>query len=417
MHIKLLQRYLKTGHLTFVEPDGTRHEFGQDANGAGVRRATWVIRSRDCMRRILRNPLLNIGETYMDEAWDVADASLADLIWLLRCNLEPQLDVRGWRHWVLNLLRTWNGIGASRRHVGHHYDLDEDLFRAFLDREMYYSCAYFGDPDMSLESAQMAKANHIARKLLLQPGQRVLDIGCGWGAMAMHVAAQADVEVVGLTLSQEQMRVAQAEAVRRGLGDRVSFRLEDYREHEGDYDRVVSIGMFEHVGLPNYQRYFDAVAHFLKPTGVALVHTIGTRKVSGPVNPWIHRYIFPGGHLPSLSDVARPIERARLTLTDVEVLRYHYGYTLKEWHRRFQEHRSRLAATKGERFCRMWEFYLSASQASFELGDLENFQLQLAGRKAQLPLTRDYMYAMGHNEMYGNGSEAAPVQLRSARRD
>jgi cyclopropane-fatty-acyl-phospholipid synthase len=415
MFLKLLQRYLKVGRLTLVEPNGTRHEFGTGQGAAG-RHATWVIRSPDCMRRILRNPLLNIGETYMDEAWDVEDAPLADLIWLLRRNVEPEVAPRGWRYRVVNLLRTWNSLGASRQNVSHHYDLDEQLFRAFLDDEMHYSCAYFRDPDMSLEEAQLAKATHVARKLLLQPGQRVLDIGSGWGAMAMHLAAQADVEVVGLTLSEEQLRVSRAEAKRRGLADRVTFQLEDYRQHRGDYDRIVSIGMFEHVGRRNYLRYFDLLKRALKPTGVALLHTIGTRRISGPVNPWILRYIFPGGYLPSLSDVAPGIERAGLTLTDLEVLRYHYGYTLREWHRRFQQHRARFAAEKGERFCRMWEFYLSASQASFELGDTENFQIQLANSQADVPISRDYLYASGRNDLYLNGvARSASGQGRRGR--
>jgi cyclopropane-fatty-acyl-phospholipid synthase len=390
MHLKLLERHFRVGHLTLIEADGTRHQFGN--GGDAARRATWVIHSRNCFRRILRNPLLNFGETYMDEAWDVEDGSLADLIWLLRKNLEPSIDSRGMRHWLFNLVRTWNSAAASRRNISHHYDLDEQLFRAFLDKEMHYSCAYFRDHRMSLEDAQRAKSDHIMRKLLLEPGQRVLDIGSGWGAMAVHLAMHADVEVVGLTLSEEQRRVAQAEARRRGVGDRVTFRLEDYREHRGEYDRVVSIGMFEHVGLRNYQMFFDRLTEFTKPTGIALLHTIGTRKVPGPVNPWILRYIFPGGYLPSLSNVAPRIERAGLTLTDVEVLRFHYAMTLKEWHRRFQAQRGHFVAEKGERFCRMWEFYLSACQATFELGDTLNFQLQMAGREAVVPLTRDYLY-------------------------
>jgi cyclopropane-fatty-acyl-phospholipid synthase len=391
MHLQLFQRYVKKGRLTFVDASGRHHVFGDAAHGGG-RQATWVVRQPNCMRRILASPLLNIGETYMDGAWDVEDGTLADLIWILRSNLEPVLDQRGWRHWLINGVRTWNSMRASRRNISHHYDLDEDLFRAFLDREMHYSCAYYPHPSITLEDAQRAKAEHIARKLLLEPGQRVLDIGCGWGAMAMHLARTAGVEVVGLTLSQEQRRAAEREAERRGLAGRVSFRLEDYRQHSGRYDRVVSVGMFEHVGRRNYQTFFDCVAQLLKPDGVALLHTIGTRKAAGPVNPWIQRYIFPGGYLPSLSDVAPNIERARLTVTDLEVLRFHYALTLKEWHRRFQQHRARFAAEKGERFCRMWEFYLTASQASFELGDIENFQFQLAGREASVPMTRDYMY-------------------------
>lgn len=387
MHLELFDRFISHGELTIVEPNGTRHRFG-----SGRPKASWIMRNAATLPRILKNPALELGQTYLNDDWDVADGSLADLLTILRNNLSIQVS-RGTPLGALAmLLHSWNNLTGSIANVHHHYDLDEALFRAFLDRGMHYSCAYYRDRDLSLESAQIAKCNHIAAKLLLAPGQQVLDIGCGWGSLAMHLAETAAVRVTGLTLSAEQLRVAKAEALRRGLVDRVEFLTQDYRKHHGQYDRIVSVGMFEHVGPRNFRRYFDQLARQLNPGGVAVLHTIGSTRPPGPSNVWIRRHIFPGGHIPSLSRIVAAVEDARLMIGDIEVLRPHYALTLKEWNRRFQSQRARFAAAKGERFCRMWEFYLVSSQTAFEYGDLVVFQMQLGRRDAPFPPTRDYLY-------------------------
>jgi cyclopropane-fatty-acyl-phospholipid synthase len=399
MRLGLIEQHVRRGELTVVEANGNRHRFG-----SGAPKVTWTMRKPDTLRRILANPVLELGETYMNGGWDVTDGTLADLLTILRNNFGDLTQQRSIIGELIARVQSWNAPRASASNVHRHYDLDEELFRAFLDRGMHYSCAYYRDPDISLESAQLAKCNHIARKLLLEPGQRVLDIGSGWGSLAMHLAESADVSVVGLTLSTEQLRVAQTEAARRGLDDRVEFRLEDYRQHRGQYDRIVSVGMFEHVGRRNFARYFEQLAAQLRAGGSALLHTIGSTRPPNSTNAWFRRHIFPGGFIPSLSNVTSAIERARLMIGDVEILRPHYALTLKEWNRRFQIQRAHFAATKDEAFCRMWEFYLVASQTAFEYGDLVVFQLQLGGRDAPFPATRDYLYART-----GDECAAAPV--------
>jgi cyclopropane-fatty-acyl-phospholipid synthase len=405
MRLALFERYIKNGELTLVDTAGARHRFG-----SGTPKATWVMRRPDTLRRILANPALELGETYMEEGWDVAEGSLADLITILRRNMGDLVQRRTVFSELAARVQTWNALKTSVKNVHHHYDLDEELFRAFLDRGMHYSCAYFRDPDMSLESAQLAKCNHIARKLLLEPGQQILDIGCGWGSLALHLAESVGGSVVGLTLSTEQLRVAQAEALRRGLADRVEFRLQDYREHHGEYDRIVSVGMFEHVGRHNFRRYFDQLKQQLRPHGVALLHSIGSTRPPNSTNAWFRRHIFPGGHIPSLSRMSAVIEKSGLKMGDLEILRPHYALTLKEWNRRFQAQRAHFAATKGEPFCRMWEFYLVTSQTAFEHGDLVVFQVQLGGRDAPFPATREYLYPGVQDEA------PAPQEMASALR-
>ncbi len=383
----LLEKFVRQGELTVIDHLGNRHIFG-----SGEPRATMRLNTRSAFATLARNPQLQLGETYMQQLWDVPDGTLHDLLTLLRINLESA--VSGSRRWqpLRALLTSLNGLASSRRNVSHHYDLDEPLFRACLDREMHYSCAYFRDRGMTLEQAQVAKCEHIAAKLQLSPGQRVLDIGCGWGSLAMHLAANHGVSVTGLTLSAEQLRVARQTARERGLEGQTAFRLEDYREHGGTYDRIVSVGMYEHVGRRNAQRFFDCVHQRLAGDGIALLHTIGSTEPPTPVNAWIRRHIFPGGYIPSLSDIAPVVERTGLVATDIEVLRRHYAYTLAEWNRRFQAVRGRFAASKGEAFCRMWEFYLVICQTAFEVGELVVQQWQLAKHNQAAPITRDYLY-------------------------
>ncbi len=390
MFAKLFQEHMRNGTLTLVTPDGERQTFGD-----GAPRATWILRKPRALLKILLNPEANLGETYMNEEWDVEDGDLIDLLHILRTNVEPAVSNRrliALTGPVATLVQSWNTARASLRNVSHHYNLDEALFRAFLDRDMHYSCAYFREADMTLEAAQVAKSEHIRNKLHLRPGARVLDIGSGWGSLAMYLAEHADVDVVGLTLSSEQARVASAEAERRGLSGRVEFRLEDYRLHRGEYDGVVSVGMFEHVGRRNFGRFFDQVRTLLAPDGVALIHTIGITGPPLPTNPWTARHIFPGGYIPAASEVVRAIERSGLVLSDMEVWRRHYASTLREWNRRFQTSRETFRRSHGERFCRMWEFYLTVCATSFDIGSLVVYQLQLAHRNDVVPLTRDYLY-------------------------
>lgn len=385
--LALLQKFVRRGELTVIDHEGERQTFGTGEPRAAIRLST-----ASAFGVMARNPGLKLGEAYMDGLWDVAEGTLHDVLTLLRINLEAAIAGGGRWQPLRALLTSLNGLAASRRNASHHYDLDEPLFRACLDEAMHYSCAYFRDRGMTLEEAQYAKSEHIAAKLHLRPGHRVLDIGCGWGSLAMHLAENHDVRVTGLTLSAEQLRVARETAAGRGLGNQVEFLLQDYREHPETYDRIVSVGMFEHVGKQNVQRFFDSVCQALADNGVALLHTIGSRKPPEPVNPWIRRYIFPGGYIPSISDIAPAVERAGLVTTDIEVLRRHYAFTLKEWNRRFQGARERFAESKGERFCRMWEFYLVICQTAFEVGDLVVLQWQLARDNQAVPITRDYLY-------------------------
>ena len=381
----LLRRRITKGSLTLRGADGE-----QQIYGSGSPHATVTLNREGVLGRILRQPDLELGESYVDGDWDTPD--LLGLLDLLRRNA-PGPVTPFWQRRLKSLLKFSNDLVRSRRNVAVHYDLDEPLFRAFLDREMHYSCAYFRTPEDSLEAAQTAKAELIGRKLLLEPGQRLLDIGCGWGSLAMFLAARYDVSVVGLTLSEEQHRVASAEAKRRGLEGRVEFRLEDYREHVGSYDRVVSVGMFEHVGRDAYDVFFDQVRARLANGGTALLHTIGR---PGPpilvTNPWIDRHIFPGGYIPSASEVLAPLERSGLVLCDFEVWRRHYAFTLHHWQQRFQAHRETFVRSKGERFCRLWEFYLAACESAFAHGELEVFHFQIATDQDAVPLTRDYLY-------------------------
>ena len=392
VNLRLLEQFIQRGRLTVID-----HHDQERVFGAGEPTAAWRLNRPSTFMRILRNPQLNLGETYMDGEWDVAQGTLHDLLTILRTSLEPNISRNRWLDPLWAVLRSWNGLAASRRNVSHHYDLDEPLFRACLDADMHYSCAYFTDPQLSLEDAQAAKCRHIAAKLNLQSGQKVLDIGSGWGSLAMHLAENHGVTVTGLTLSAEQLRVAQATARQRGLGERVEFRLEDYREHAGTYDRIVSVGMFEHVGKPRYAAFFNQVAASLTADGVALLHTIASKAPPEPINPWIRRYIFPGGYIPSLSDIAPFVERAALTSADIEVLRTHYALTLRAWNERFQQHRQQFVDSKGERFCRMWEFYLVACQTAFEVSDLVVLQWQLTKGNQAAPITRDYLYPPATN--------------------
>ena len=390
----MVSRHVKRGNLTVSVGERLVGRFG-DGSGPPVR----VRLTRGAAFAVALHPWLRAGEAYMDGDLVIEEGSVYDLLELFGRNFadDPERDNPGpWRRlgWAVNrALTSLNGRSAARRNVSHHYDLSVDFYRLFLDRDLQYSCAYVDDPAGTLESWQAAKKAHIAAKLDLRPGQRVLDIGCGWGGLALTLAEEWGVEVLGITLSREQLATARARAAERGLVGRARFELCDYRDVRGPFDRIVSVGMFEHVGAPNYQAYFDAVARLLTDDGVALVHSIGRRGQPGMTNPWIAKHIFPGGYIPSLSQVTPCIERAGLWASDIEVLRLHYAETIRAWSDRFRAARDQAQAMYDERFCRMWEFYLAVSEIAFRYDGHMVFQTQLAKSVDALPITRGYMAA------------------------
>jgi cyclopropane-fatty-acyl-phospholipid synthase len=351
----------------------------------------------------------------MDGTLTIEEGSLYDFLDLLVANdvAHPHELMRLCRAAALLVRRVYqlNPVWRARRNVAHHYDLSDQLYELFLDRDRQYSCAYFRSPEDDLETAQENKKRHIASKLLLQPGQKVLDIGSGWGGLALYLAGECNVEVTGLTLSEEQLKVSQRRAAAAGLADRVRFHLRDYREETGQYDRIVSVGMFEHVGVNHYPAYFAKMKALLAPDGVALLHSIGRSDGPGMTNPWLRKYIFPGGYSPALSEAVPVAERTGLWITDIEILRLHYAETLRHWRRHFEQNRDRIRALYDERFCRMWEIYLIGSEIAFRRSGHLVFQMQLAKEIDAVPLTRDYMIdwerAHGPSEEVGATGRAA----------
>jgi len=392
---KMLTAILRVGELevTGPKPHGTRR-FGP---GMGGPRVAVELTDPALPRRLVLNPELALGEGYMDGSIRIAGDDVHSLLERLLRNLDA-----GAGHWTLranDLLgraakraSQWNPAFRARANVAHHYDLSSELYDLFLDADRQYSCAYFHDPDMTLDEAQEAKKHHIAGKLLLEPGMRVLDIGCGWGGLALTLARDYGARVVGVTLSREQHAVATRRAEEAGLAGRVEFRLQDYRRVRESFDRVVSVGMFEHVGVPHYGEYFQNVHARLAEGGVALIHTIGRTSPPTATSPWIQKYIFPGGYVPSMSEIVPHVERSRLWTTDIEVWRLHYARTLRTWHDRFMANREEAEALYDARFVRMWRYYLIAAEQSFRHDRHCVFQFQLATEKDAVPLTRDYLY-------------------------
>ncbi len=377
------------GTIEFATARGSSWTIGSGDPHVRVR-----LRGRRTLLRILRNPALGFGETYVDGEWEPEDGDLRRVLGVavgLSAHIEHHAHLQRLQR-LAGYLREFNTPRSSQRHAAHHYNVDYELYRRFLDADLHYSCAYFRDPHMDLEQAQQAKCALIARKLDLRSGARVLDIGCGWGSLAMYLAEHHHARVTGITLSSAQLEVARRRARERGLDDRVEFRLEDYRDTRGRYDAVVSVGMFEHVGRPQYPAFFEHLAERLADDGTALLHTIGRLSPPSRCNPWIDKYIFPGGYIPAASELTAAAEATPLYLTDFEVWRQHYAHTLAEWHRRFEAARETLPAGLDARFVRMWRFYLLASEACFVAGDLVVFHAQFTRRLGRLPLTRDYLY-------------------------
>ncbi len=388
----MLTRIIKTGTLEVVDAEGNLHRYGATPEPfARVR-----LHDRALYKALVWNPDLKAGEAYMDGTLNIEQGSLRDFLTLFAINRggSRKLAVQKPLRRVAKRLKSlWqrNTLVKSRENVAHHYDLSNELYGLFLDSGMNYSCAYFRSPSDTLEEAQQNKLRHIASKLDLRPGQRVLDIGCGWGGMAIYLAQNFDVHVTGVTLSQEQLALAQQRADELGLGHRISFAFTDYRDVAGSFDRIVSIGMFEHVGISYFRQYFGKIQSLLAPGGVALVHAIGRKGGPGTTGRWLRKYIFPGGYSPALSETFAAIESSGLWVTDTEIWRLHYAETLRAWYDRFEANRDKAKDLLGERFCRMWEFYLITSELSFRYFKHMVFQIQLAKAVDTLPLQRDYM--------------------------
>lgn len=408
----ILKRFITLGRLNVRWPDGSLSAFGTLPGPE----ASVALRDAAAIRRLISNPSLAAGELYMDGGLTPEGCGVYEMLDVLILNLEtnagrlPAGRLRDALHWFRRRIDQYNPAPRAQRNVAHHYDLNGRLYSLFLDRDRQYSCAYFPRGDETLEDAQLAKKHHIAAKLLLhKPDLTVLDIGSGWGGLALTLARDYGARVLGVTLSTEQLAESRARAEAEGLSDRVRFELQDYRAVSERFDRVVSVGMFEHVGVNHYDQFFRAVGRCLKPDGVALLHAIGRNDVPGATNPWIAKYIFPGGYCPALSEVLPPIERSRLRTTDIEILRLHYAETLRHWRRRFAANRDAIAALYDERFCRMFEFYLAGAELSFRRQNMMIFQIQLAHDQAAVPLTRDYITDTERRLLPAQGTASNPA--------
>ncbi|MCF3642161.1 cyclopropane-fatty-acyl-phospholipid synthase family protein [Rhizobium sp. TRM95111] len=409
----IVSRLVQTGNLTITYPDGSSTCFG-DGTGTPVHMR---LNSRKAVWGLILDPAFYLGHHYGSGDIDIVEGGIYGLLQtVFTGNPDFKYYDGRWNRllervrYLFRWAREKNGIGRSRRNIQHHYDLTGALYDLFLDEDRQYSCAYFETPDQTLDEAQLAKKRHIAAKLSIgRPGQSVLDIGSGWGGMGLYLARHLGAKVTGVTLSDEQHALSQARARTAGLSDEVTFLLQDYRNTTGQFDRVVSVGMFEHVGRPNYLTFFRKSASLLKRDGVMLLHTIGRTDRPSANNPFIEKYIFPGGYIPALSEVMQAVEKSGLAVTDIEILRLHYADTLRHWRSRFMARRDEAKALYDERFCRIWEFYLAASESAFRWQNLVVFQLQLVHDQGAVPLTRDYV---GHGESClkareGDGKAAA----------
>jgi cyclopropane-fatty-acyl-phospholipid synthase len=388
----VFERLIRVGNLRVTTGGGSTFTFGDGTGTPAAIRFT----TRAAERGILIDPALRFGEAYMDGGIVVEQGSIADVLAIvLGQRHDGELPAWTRLRWLFRYLnrrlRQFNPRSRARRNVAHHYDLDEQLYGLFLDADRQYSCAYFENGEQSLDDAQLAKKRHLAAKLLIAPDQRVLDIGCGWGGLSLYLAELCGARVTGITLSERQLALARARAAEKGLAGRIDFRLQDYRDVPQKFDRIVSVGMFEHVGVGFYDAFFGRCRALLDDNGVMLLHSIGRSEGPNITNPWIAKYIFPGGYIPALSEVLPAVERAGLLVTDIEILRLHYAETLKAWRDRFLAHREEAERLYDARFTRMWEFYLAASEMTFREQAMMVFQLQLTKRQGIVPMTRDYL--------------------------
>jgi cyclopropane-fatty-acyl-phospholipid synthase len=385
-----LQQFVRRGAMTFTTASGAKFCCG-DGTGEPV-----FVRflTTDAERRILLNPELALGEVYMEGSFVVENGSIADALAILMDQpdiLPHWAKLQWWLRYLGRHISQFNPRGRSKNNVAHHYDLDGRLYSLFLDADKQYSCGYFETPMATLDDAQLAKKRHLAAKLMIRRGDRVLDIGSGWGGLSLYLAEMTGANVTGITLSTEQLQVSNARAAEKDLKGSAKFFLEDYRDVTGPFDRIVSVGMLEHVGVDFYETYFKRCAELLTDNGVMVLHSIGRSEGPDATNPWIAKYIFPGGYIPALSEVMPAIERAGLLVCDIEILRLHYAETLKAWRERFMARREEAVQLYDERFARMWEFYLACSEMSFRKQNMMNFQIQLTKRQGVVPMTRDYI--------------------------
>lgn len=388
----MLRSFVRKGSLTVTDADGADHVFSGEPGPT----ARMQLIDRSLYHKLFLNPELHAGEAYMDGRMTFHGSSLREFLTLFSVNRlslgsYPLQAVLRRASRGMKRLQQANPVGKAQANVAHHYDIGNAFYELFLDEGLFYSCAYFRDPSDTLEAAQINKCRLIAAKLGLKPGMRVLDIGSGWGGLALYLAKVADVTVHGVTLSKEQFSKAVERAKQAGLSDRITFELQDYRLLEGQFDRIVSVGMFEHVGVAHYGEFFAKVNALLKDDGVMLLHSIGHMSPPGTASPWLRKYIFPGAYSPALSEVFPVVEQNRLWVTDLEFLRVHYATTLAHWHERFERNRAKVAAMYDERFCRMWEFYLISAEMMFRTGSQLVFHMQLARQRDAAPIMRDYV--------------------------
>jgi cyclopropane-fatty-acyl-phospholipid synthase len=397
---RLMKSFIKKGELIVIDADGLKHHFSGKGDpvvdGVALKPVTLHLHDKALYYKLVLNPELYAGEAYMDKLITFEDGStVRDFLTLYSANryslsnqpLQKFFD--GFKS-LMRRAQQSNPKGKAQKNVAHHYDLGNELYKLFLDENLLYSCAYFRDPDETLEQAQRNKLRLLAAKMNLKPGQKVLDIGCGWGDLALYLARLEEVEVLGVTLSKEQQELATERARKAGLSNRVRFELKDYRDVDEKFDRVVSVGMFEHVGVYHYDEFFKKVSALMPDDGVTMLHSIGHMSPPSTASPWYRKYIFPGGYAPALSEVFQVIERNHLWCTDLEFLRLHYAMTLRHWSERFEKNREKIVKLYDERFARMWEFYLISAEMMFSTGSQLVFHMQLSRKRDAIPIVRDY---------------------------
>lgn len=386
------ERLIKFGQLTVFLQDGSKFVFGP----GGEPSVTVRFKKNSILLRACLAPSVAIGEAYMDGSMTIEEGTLYDFLDMCTRDTSAfRSSVSRHIPWWFTSPALWlgrfNTLVRSKNNVAHHYDLSSELYELFLDEDRQYSCAYFPTGKETLDEAQRKKKRHLTAKMLLKPGQHVLDIGSGWGGLSIHMAKSANVDVTGITLSEEQLAYANEKVHKHNLSDRVRFALRDYRNETGSYDRIISVGMFEHVGVSYYDKFFDKLSKLLKPDGVAVLHSIGRNDMPGGSDPWINKYIFPGGYVPSLSEVFRSLEKVGMWVCDTEIWRIHYADTLRKWRERFLANRAKAVTLYDERFCRMWEFYLASCEVGFRNLNLMVFQMQISHKRDAVPLSRDYI--------------------------